>query len=62
MGRSFTYVYTAELGDPAEDLAVATVLMIVGGKLVLLRPRKVCTILYSDEVVHSAVASRRRVR
>ncbi len=32
----------AELGDPAEDLAVATVLMIVGGKLVLLRPRKVC--------------------
>ncbi|RPD81682.1 RIC1-domain-containing protein [Lentinus tigrinus ALCF2SS1-7] len=29
-----------QLGDPAEDLAVATVLMIVGGKLVLLRPRK----------------------
>ncbi|OBZ79139.1 Guanine nucleotide exchange factor subunit ric1 [Grifola frondosa] len=29
-----------ELGDPVDDLAVATVLMIVGGKLVLLRPRK----------------------
>ena len=32
----------AELGDPMDDLSVATVLMIVGGKLVLLRPRKVC--------------------
>lgn len=30
-----------ELGDPVEDLAVATVLMIVGGKLALLKPRKV---------------------
>ncbi|KAK7694309.1 hypothetical protein QCA50_001491 [Cerrena zonata] len=29
-----------QLGDPMEDLSVATVLMIVGGKLVLLRPRK----------------------
>ncbi|PIL29662.1 hypothetical protein GSI_08299 [Ganoderma sinense ZZ0214-1] len=29
-----------QLGDPVDDLAVATVLMIVGGKLVLLRPRK----------------------
>ncbi|KAI0823049.1 RIC1-domain-containing protein [Trametes gibbosa] len=29
-----------QIGDPAEDLPVATVLMIVGGKLVLLRPRK----------------------
>ena len=29
-----------ELGDPMEDLAVATVLMMIGGKLVLLRPRK----------------------
>ncbi|KAI0786104.1 RIC1-domain-containing protein [Abortiporus biennis] len=29
-----------QLGDPMDDLAVATVLMIVGGKLVLLRPRK----------------------
>ncbi|KAH8100482.1 RIC1-domain-containing protein [Cristinia sonorae] len=27
-------------GDPREDLSVATVLMIVGGKLVLLKPRK----------------------
>ena len=30
-----------EFGDPVDDLAVATVLMMVGGKLVLLRPRKV---------------------
>ncbi|KAI0359068.1 RIC1-domain-containing protein [Trametes cingulata] len=29
-----------QIGDPADDLAVATVLMIVGGRLVLLRPRK----------------------
>ena len=32
-----------ELGDPADDLAVATVLMMVGGELVLLKPRKVPT-------------------
>ncbi|KAI0343994.1 RIC1-domain-containing protein [Trametopsis cervina] len=29
-----------QLGDPTDDLAVATVLMIVGGNLVLLRPNK----------------------
>ncbi|KAH8120516.1 RIC1-domain-containing protein [Phellopilus nigrolimitatus] len=29
-----------QLGDPMDDLAVATVLMMVGGKLVLLRPQK----------------------
>ncbi|THH21002.1 hypothetical protein EW146_g469 [Bondarzewia mesenterica] len=29
-----------QLGDPADDLSVATVLMMVGGQLVLLRPRK----------------------
>ncbi|OSD05915.1 RIC1-domain-containing protein [Trametes coccinea BRFM310] len=29
-----------QIGDPVDDLSVATVLMIVGGKLVLLRPRK----------------------
>ncbi|TDL28863.1 RIC1-domain-containing protein [Rickenella mellea] len=29
-----------QMGDPVDDLAVATVLMMVGGKLVLLRPRK----------------------
>ncbi|THH11772.1 hypothetical protein EW145_g440 [Phellinidium pouzarii] len=29
-----------QLGDPVDDLAVATVLMMVGGKLVLLRPQK----------------------
>lgn len=31
----------AEFGDPVDDLGVATVLMMVGGQLVLLRPRKV---------------------
>ncbi|KAF7340016.1 RIC1 domain-containing protein [Mycena venus] len=29
-----------KLGDPVDDLAVATVLMVVGGQLILLRPRK----------------------
>ncbi|KAK1232383.1 WD40 repeat protein [Marasmius sp. AFHP31] len=29
-----------QLGDPVDDLTVATVLMVVGGQLVLLRPRK----------------------
>ena len=32
-----------ELGDPVDDLVVATILLLVGGKLVLLRPRKVRT-------------------
>jgi hypothetical protein len=42
-GSSFLSFLThlLELGDPVDDLAVATVLMMVGGKLVLLRPRKV---------------------
>ncbi len=30
-----------DLGDPVGDLAVASVLMVVGGQLILLRPRKV---------------------
>jgi hypothetical protein len=30
-----------EMGDPANDLVVATVLLLVGGRLVLLKPRKV---------------------
>lgn len=30
-----------DLGDPAEDLIVATIIFLVDGKLVLLRPRKV---------------------
>ncbi|KAJ6626842.1 RIC1-domain-containing protein [Mycena sp. CBHHK59/15] len=29
-----------QLGDPVDDLAVATVLMVVGGQLILMRPRK----------------------
>jgi hypothetical protein len=36
-----TRLLYAELGDPVDDLAVATVLMVVGGQLILLRPRKV---------------------
>ncbi|KAI0035243.1 RIC1-domain-containing protein [Vararia minispora EC-137] len=32
-----------QLGDPIDDLATATVLMMVGGQLVLLRPRKTGT-------------------
>jgi len=32
---------SAEIGDPVDDLAVATVLMVIGGQLILLRPRKV---------------------
>jgi hypothetical protein len=35
------FLSIVELGDPADDLAVATVLMMVGGELVLLKPRKV---------------------
>jgi len=31
-----------ELGDPEHDLTVAAVLMLLGGRLILLRPRKVC--------------------
>ncbi|KAF8634465.1 hypothetical protein AX15_000906 [Amanita polypyramis BW_CC] len=29
-----------QLGDPVDDLTIATVLMVVGGQLILLRPRK----------------------
>ncbi|KAG5728542.1 RIC1 like protein [Termitomyces sp. T112] len=29
-----------QLGDPVDDLSVATVLMVVGGQMILLRPRK----------------------
>lgn len=29
------------MGDPADDLTIATVLLLVGGRLVLLKPRKV---------------------
>ncbi|KAF9478024.1 RIC1-domain-containing protein [Pholiota conissans] len=29
-----------QIGDPVDDLSVATVLMVVGGQLILLRPRK----------------------
>lgn len=36
----------SDLGDPMDDLSVATVLMMVGGQLVLLRPRKVCFITF----------------
>ena len=39
-------ILRVELGDPMDDLSVATVLMIVGGRLVLLRPRKVRFAVY----------------
>ena len=38
--RIFCNAKRVELGDPVEDLAVATVLMMVGGKLALLKPQK----------------------
>lgn len=39
--------FPAELGDPVDDLTVATVLMVVGGQLILLRPRKVNMVVVS---------------
>ena len=36
---------------PVDDLAVATVLLMAGGQLVLLRPRKVCIVNYCDAVL-----------
>lgn len=30
-----------EFGDPVDDMVSATILLLVGGKLVLLRPRRV---------------------
>jgi len=41
VNRRAVLMLIPELGDPVNDLAVATVLMVVGGQLVLLRPRKV---------------------
>ncbi|CAK5265262.1 unnamed protein product [Mycena citricolor] len=38
-----------QLGDPVEDLAAATVLMVVGGQLILLRPRKVKSLVRTSE-------------
>jgi hypothetical protein len=35
------FILNSEIGDPVDDLSVATVLMVVGGQLILLRPRKV---------------------
>jgi hypothetical protein len=43
MSQVLTQIALAELGDPVDDLVVATILLLVGGKLVLLRPRKVRT-------------------
>jgi hypothetical protein len=45
-----------DLGDPIDDLSVATVLMMVGGQLVLLRPRKVG--LWRNVVIQRADAPR----
>ena len=46
-GPLLNFLIILELGDPVDDLAVATVLMMVGGKLALLKPRKVRTSLGS---------------
>ena len=37
-----------DLGNPEDDLLVATILLLVGGQLVLLRPRKVSPALTCD--------------
>jgi hypothetical protein len=47
-----------ELGNPVDDLSAATVLMVAGGQLILLRPRKVSDMLlisqnYLTCVTHS---------
>lgn len=39
--RRYTSNSLVEFGDPVDDLSVATVLVVVGGQLILLRPRKV---------------------
>ena len=41
VGYELNPIRIAELGDPVDDLTVATILMVVGGQLILLRPRKV---------------------
>jgi len=51
-----------ELGDPVEDLGVATVLMMVGGQLVLLRPRKVRKKHYIGILVKDLILARPLVR
>ena len=48
-----------ELGDPVDDLSVATVLMVVGGQLILLRPRKVRLVLNAAFLTKLTVTSRR---
>jgi hypothetical protein len=40
-----------ELGDPADDLIVATIIFLVDGKLVLLRPRRVSTPMNNEQCV-----------
>ena len=44
-------IFPTEIGDPVEDLAVATVLMVVGGQLILLRPRKVSESYFEDNMI-----------
>ena len=46
-----THLSHTEIGDPVEDLAVATVLMVVGGQLILLRPRKVSESYFEDNMI-----------
>ncbi|KAF8321799.1 RIC1-domain-containing protein [Clavulina sp. PMI_390] len=46
-----------ELGDPVNDLAVATILMLLGGRLILLRPRKVGAheVKYDMQILHERI-------
>jgi hypothetical protein len=39
-----------DFGDAADDMTAATILLLVGGQLVLLTPRKVCPIFVVKEV------------
>jgi hypothetical protein len=38
-----------DLGDPAEDLIVATIIFLVDGRLILLRPRRVSRSMWKSE-------------
>jgi hypothetical protein len=38
-----------DFGDAADDMTAATILLLVGGQLVLLTPRKVCPIFLVKE-------------
>ena len=57
----YTCSIVIELGDPVDDLSVATVLMVVGGQLILLRPRKVC-LLFDEFFMTKLTATSQQIR